>query len=107
MTLWPTDGKWILDGHTPVPVDDLLTWAAWFEVADRIVASTDLGDVRISTVFLGLDHRFGAAGPPLLFETMIFGGPEDQYTDRYATWAEAEVGHRKAVEIAELAEAAK
>lgn len=102
-----SDDKYILCGHQPVVVQDLFTWARWFETADRQVANTDRGDVRISTVFLGLDHSFGVGDGPLLFETMIFGGPEDGYCERYATWADAEAGHTKAVEIAELAEAAK
>lgn len=102
-----TEGKYILEGHDPVEVDDLFVWARWFETADRHVANTDLGDVRISTVFLGLDHNFGPSSPPLLFETLIFGGPEDGYCERHATWTDAEAGHKKAVEIAELAEAAQ
>jgi len=44
---------------------------------DRIVAKTDIdGEVEVSTVFLGLDHAVWD-GPPMLFETMIFGGPHD------------------------------
>lgn len=84
--------KFILEGRTPVPVDDLLTWANWFETADRQVARTAIGDVCISTVFLGLDHSFGH-GEPLVFETMIFGGPNDQYQTRAATWTEAVAQH--------------
>lgn len=55
--------------------------------------------VRVSTIFLGMDHSMGD-GPPLLFETMIFGGEHDQYQRRYTTYEEAQEGHRKAVEIA-------
>ncbi len=36
---------------------------------------------------------------PLWFETMIFGGEHDCYEDRYETWEEAEVGHRKAMDL--------
>jgi hypothetical protein len=62
------------------------------------VADTALeSGVRISTVFLGIDHNHLRQGPPILFETMIFGGPYDQYMDRYCTWAEAEAGHARAV----------
>src|SRR5258706_13563526 len=50
-----------------------MTGARWFQTSDRHVAKTDFGDVRVSTVFLGFDRSFGQ-GPPLLFETMIFGG---------------------------------
>ena len=90
--------KFILDGKTPVPAD-LMTWAAWFEKADRHVAKEERDGVRVSTVFLGLDHSFGQ-GPPLLFETMIFGGEHDEYQERCSTWDEAEEMHKQACELA-------
>ena len=83
----PSDGLYILDGHTPVPADDLLTWARWFQTANRQVADTSLTPhVRVSTVFLGRDHAVGG-GVPLLFESMVFGGPCDGDQERCATWA--------------------
>jgi hypothetical protein len=92
---------YILDGRNPVPCADFMTRARWFETSDRQVAKTDFGDVRVSTVFLGLDRSFGQ-GPPLLFETMIFGGPfeRDKYQERCSTWEEAEAAHAEAVEVA-------
>jgi len=91
--------KYILDGHEAKPVD-LMEWVQWFETANRQVAKTAINDdVKVSTVFLGLDHSFGD-GPPLLFETMIFGGEHDQYQERFETWEQAEVGHNVAVELA-------
>ena len=94
-----TSRHWILDGKTPVAVDDTRTWAEQFEkIEQRRVQKTKFGDVEISTVFLGLDHSFGM-GPPLLFETMIFGGKHDQFQDRYSTWDAAEKGHAQAIEI--------
>jgi hypothetical protein len=89
--------EYILKGHTPKKVDDLLEWAQWFEKADRTVDKTQIGEVEVSTVFLGLDHSFGGA-IPLLFETMIFGGDEDGYQERYSTWDEAVKGHQFACE---------
>ena len=80
---------------------DVMVWARWFETAgeSRIVAKTQLpNDVRVSTVFLGLDHRFSLVGPPILFETMVFGGKFDGDMERYATWAAAEKGHKRMVE---------
>lgn len=77
----------------------------WFETADRRVAETFLADnaIRISTVFMGLDHRFFGNGPPLLFETMIFGGEHADLMQRYSTWDQAEQGHINAVAIATAA----
>jgi len=90
--------NYIPDGHTPIRVPDLLTWAAWFETADRTVKKTSISDgADVSTVFLGLDHQFGD-GPPLLFETLIFGGDRDGDMWRYSTWEEAEAGHDAVVD---------
>ena len=72
--------------------DNLHTWGRWFETADRRVARDERDGVVVSTVFLGLNHAFGPRRP-LLFETMIFGGPHDQDQARYSTWAEATAGH--------------
>jgi hypothetical protein len=65
------------------------------------VALTTVGKVDISTVFLGLDHNF-FGGKPLLFETMVFGGENDEYQNRCSTWEEAEAMHQVAVEIVRL-----
>ena len=90
-------GKYILEGKTPKLVEDVLEWGMWFETADRHVAQTTLSNgVRVSTVFLGLDHSFGG-GKPILFETMIFGGKPNDYQEQYTTWEEAEAGHKKAL----------
>jgi hypothetical protein len=91
-------GKYILQGHTPVLCEDVLAWAKVFEGGNRKVAQDRLGDVVISTVFLGLDHSFGR-GPPLLFETMIFGGAHDEYQERCGTWEQAEAMHQKALDL--------
>jgi len=88
--------KYILDGHEPVPCEDLLEWARWLETADRHVAETHIGTTRISTVFLGLNHQRGS-GPPLIFETVIFGGKLNGYQRRCSTWDEAEAQHQDGV----------
>ena len=95
------NGQYILNGKTPVECNDLMEWAKQMEGKNRIVEQSQLGGVKVSTVFLGLDHSFGD-GQPLLFETMIFRGEHDQYQDRYSTWDEAVEGHKKACKIASL-----
>jgi len=90
---------WILDAKgEPVPAE-LMEWARWFETGNRILGQDKIGDVLVSTVFLGLDHSFGD-GPPLLWETMIFGGKHEGYQERYSTKAEAQAGHSKALALA-------
>lgn len=52
------------DGE-PILEPDFMKWADWFEKADRRVAYEDLGEVTVSTVFLGLDQRFTTKGETL------------------------------------------
>lgn len=76
-------------------------WAAMFEDwATRQIGRTERDGITVSTVFLGLDHGFGAGGPPLVFETMIFGGPHDQDQERCCTYDEAEAMHARFCERA-------
>ena len=56
--------------------------------------------VMVSTVFLGMDHGFGPLPgededplPPLLFETMVFGGWQDETQVRSYTLGEAKSVH--------------
>lgn len=65
-----------------------------------VIAQEQVGPYWVSTVWLGLDHGFGRPGPPVIFETMVFGDttatsslgePLDRV--RYATEAEARAGH--------------
>lgn len=92
---------YILKDKKPVEVD-MMEWAHWASNGSKAVASDCIeGGIRVSTVFLGLDHRYGEIpGPPILFETMIFGGMNDGYQDRYCTWEEAEEGHKEALKLA-------
>lgn len=113
------------DNHQPVALTGphaALQWGRWFEGAigisgpaerrkdKRRVAFTDLGWGSVSTVFLGIDHAWDG-GPPILFETMVFGNPKPDGTfpeeaedddlvgsmRRYCTWDEAEAGHAEMV----------
>lgn len=94
--------NYILDEQgKPIREPDLLKFGRWFETGNRRVASDYIGNVFISTVFLGIDHSFHVDGPPILYETMIFGGDHDQYQDRYSTKEEAIAGHKKAVALVE------
>ena len=73
---------YVLQGKTPVAIDPgdpagHLRWAEWFKTADRHVAKETIGGIRISTVFLGLDHGFDPDEAPILFESMCFA-PVDE-----------------------------
>jgi hypothetical protein len=96
---------YILDANgDPQPCEDLKVWGRWFEqsskdrsrvvAADKDEGPDDGAEVLVSTVFLGLDHNFNASGPPVLWETMVFGGPLDQEMVRYTSRPAALAGHQ-------------
>lgn len=106
------------DHHNIVPAADLRAWAEWYETADRHVGWTQIKELIVSTVFLGVDHSWDGA-KPLLFETMVFEPSDDpdlgldfvQGDDfapsghpwRYSTWAQAEAGHAQMCELVRAA----
>lgn len=90
--------EYILEGKVARPAPSREEWGKWMQNADRRVGLDSVGDYRVSTVFLGLDHAFGNATPQL-FETMVFKGGSyaELYCCRYPTWEDAEEGHAEAV----------
>lgn len=100
---------YILDNRKPVRIEHMDAWMAWMDNSDRRVASTKMGDVRVSTVFLGIDHYWEAAeGTLALFETMVFGGMLDGNVERSSTWEDAEAVHEEMCEaVKSLEEIAK
>jgi len=96
-----------LDGHTPEPCE-AGEWASriergsWDDDLWRVDRTPLFDGVYVSTVFLGLDHQWGD-GPPLLFETMVFGWTSSAWCLRCSTWEQAEAQHARAVaEIEEV-----
>jgi hypothetical protein len=92
-----TPGRYYDPDGNPI---DMHTWADMFEHADRQVARTEINEsTSVSTVYLGLDHQYGD-GPPLIYETMIFGGEHDEWCWRYPNRDAALAGHDQAVALA-------
>jgi len=101
--------------HNVVPVDDVLTWARWFEVDSNRVLDFTSWQARpgmpareLSTIFVGLEPvsallERGDGDPPLVFETMVFtrdvdGRRRSVESYRWATWDEATKEHRRIFE---------
>lgn len=91
--------NYILEGKTPVKCIDMFKWAKANTMENRRVAETEKDGVRVSTVFLGIDHSYDGK-EPVLFETMIFGGDHDDNMWRYTTWEGAVIGHDHACKLA-------
>ncbi len=102
-------GLYILDDqHRPQPVDDddVTMWGQWLHHHDnKRVAWDEVDGKRISTVFLGIDHNYFGDGPPVLFETMVFGGKHDEEQWRCCTWDEAVAQHAWVLARVKLEEA--
>ena len=106
--------RYILNARgEPVECPDSGAWASWQDSRRDgsntawIVGKTQVGEgVEVSTVFMTHDHDFSGKGPPVLWETLVFGGVLDGEMDRYCTRAEAEAGHKEMVERVKAAEGA-
>lgn len=55
---------------------------------------------NVSTVWMGDNHNWSGSGPPIIFETMVFGdGRAGLDCSRYATEAQARAGHEETVTV--------
>lgn len=104
--------SFVLNGRVAEACPDLVRWVKFMKNTEaRRISETFVGPMRVSTVFIGLDHNFCEKCPPILFETMVFAPCEPEqvfsmtitseeipdYTRRYCTYEEAEAGHAEVV----------
>lgn len=77
---------------------DLWKYVSLMEIPGYLrIAEEFIDGVRISTVWLGINHNWAPGGiPPLIFETMIF--PECEHCERTPTETAALAAHDQAVE---------
>lgn len=97
------------------PLDRESAWALLVDYDYKRVDLTEVGPYVVSTVWLGLDHRYMGEGPPLIFETMVFTNSAwnadraDENREllleldcqRYSTLQQAQEGHRAMVLLVE------
>jgi hypothetical protein len=119
---WPEIGDWdelarpaLWFDKTGQPMDERKAFALRYNrprgenagaVSDYArIGLDEVGDARVSTVWLGLNHEYMPRCPPLIFETMIFGGDHGDYCVRYSTEAAAAAGHAAVVAALEAGQA--
>ena len=78
----------------PITIEEWST--AYEDVEGRTIGDDTLEGQHVSTIWRGLDRQAGE-GPPLIFETMIFGGPHNDHCERYSTEQDALAGHQRIV----------
>lgn len=105
------DSKWYILNEKKQPIKTPMIEAnKWMQAnngANKKVAYDEIGEIRISTVFLSLDHNHSNGGPPVLWETMVFGildedGNEDEKQERYTSHEAALEGHNRWLEWVKL-----
>ena len=74
-------------------------WLEWISIEKCRVKVTSKTGITVSAIFLGVSTDPGDDGRHYIFETLVRGGKYDLYTDRYATWKEAEDGHDQVVKM--------
>lgn len=94
------DKYYILDNNNNV-VEATQEEHLKFPSERNIVSFTEIGGIRISTIFMG--NNYGG-DTPYLFETMLFEGLEnyDHLANRYSTYQEALEGHKIIVDKVKL-----
>ena len=89
------------DDGTPQVEPDFDRWLAWMQTHDEPLAETVVAPgVLVCTRFIGLDQRRTKIGAPVLWETMIFGGPHDLHQARYTSQVAALTGHERMMAFA-------
>lgn len=86
--------RYILKDNQPQLCEDLEEWAMWYGGSNHQIASDRVGDVSISTAFIGISAG-EMGGLPILFETLR---SSCGVVRRYATYSQAIDGHAQIVE---------
>jgi hypothetical protein len=76
--------------------------ADWSNPKVRVVRQDKLANgYWVSTVWLGYNHQWNEARPPLIFETMVKNpdGDFEDHQERYSTENDAIIGHMKAMDL--------
>jgi hypothetical protein len=96
--------RWYDRDGEPIPIivaNDLLEDEDYKVVAQDVFVIDD-EPVKVSTVWLGLDHNWWPQGPQHIFETMVFGGKHHMFQRRYSTERQAYEGHIGMVALIQL-----
>ncbi len=72
------DGRFYkLVDRTPTPCTLAEFAYAMENEKNRIIEQTMVEDLQVSTVFTGIDQNWTNEGEPILFDTVVFGLPDD------------------------------
>lgn len=98
---------YVLDEYgRAVQEPDPAAWMEWIaQHQERLgVAIEVIGNVKVSTAFMGMTLGSDEEGKPLLWQTMIIGGVMHGRSHAYRDRQEAELGHAAAARLVRLTE---
>ncbi|MCK9459533.1 MAG: hypothetical protein M0R80_07835 [Proteobacteria bacterium] len=97
---------YVLENGKIRPAKDILEAGAFMEdIEHRRVDLTEIDEeCNVSTVFLCLDHNHSGVGLPILFETLIRGGPHDGKVWRFSAYGQAKKAHWEVVDALQAGE---
>ena len=88
-----------LDEYLNIREATIDEWGEFFgNIEKKRIAYTQVSPtIRVSTVFLGLDHSSKEDGALVLFESLVFNGKHDGEMLRYTSYDDAVKGHNELV----------
>jgi len=96
---------YILDENNNVQKATMEEANSFYSNSRRFLKRLQTSAGKLSTVFLCLDHSFShPSKAPVVFESMIFGGPLDQYQERYRSYNQAVENSNALAKVLEVIE---
>lgn len=91
----------ILDeNNNPINTESIVSWSCWMLTFNRFIKTTILGDVKISTEYLGIGIDYKLIPAPLLWKTTIHSKKNGQIWERLnASHKFALHSHRHAIKV--------
>ena len=93
--------QYILQDKQPVICEDETAWRTFINNGNNLLVAQDLaGKFKVITVFLGFNY--GSAEQPKFFQTTCLGVTSEKRPDYAATWEQAMLRHKGAIQCGEL-----
>lgn len=103
--------KWyILDEEKAPKEAGKNEWSTWRKGRNYRIALDKIDKTRVSTIFIGIDRGYGFGSncaDPLLFETVVLGGPLDMRSMRSDTIELAMLAHKRMFKMVKEAQEVK
>ncbi|QDU62636.1 hypothetical protein Pan216_35030 [Planctomycetes bacterium Pan216] len=100
----PQRDRYVLIDGKPVKEVDEGRWDAWMDEhpeSERTIAATQVEDMSVTTLFVGIDVIGKKGKPAKPFQSMVKGGKGNGCIRAYSSASAAEAGHQEMVRCCE------